>query len=65
MSDNIKIIKSDFPFDEETLTRYESQGLTLISVNHVVTSEYVQGIGPESFKHDVVRWTYHFRVSGS
>ncbi len=63
MTDSIRIIKSDYSFDETTLTRYESQGLTLISVNHVVTSEYVQGIGPEAFKHDVVRWIYHFRVS--
>ena len=57
----IKIVKTDCELNEAELNEYESQGLMLISANHVTTEEYRQGLGPESFKYDVVRWTYHFR----
>jgi hypothetical protein len=65
MSDSIRIIKVDQQIDEETLNRYESAGWRLISVNPVTTHEYPSwscGDGL-AFKRDVVRWTYHFRVS--
>ena len=58
----IKIIKSDYEFDEATLNRYENQGLTLISVNPVTTHEYPPQMMLGESKQEVVRWTYHFRV---
>lgn len=57
----IKIIETTSALSEDRLNQLETQGLTLISANCAVTSEYMEGIGPESFKHDVTRWTYHFR----
>ncbi len=63
MSDSIKIIESPHPLNEETLNGYESQGLRLISVNSVITHEYPTWMGVDAEKQEVVRWTYHFRVS--
>lgn len=57
----IKIINTCCALDEHQLNDYESQGLELISVNHIVTNEYRTGMGPDAGKHDVIRWTYHFR----
>lgn len=64
MSDSIRIIKSDQPLDEDALNGYEGEGCRLISVNSVLTHEYPpwMGIG-HAVKMEVVRWTYHFRVS--
>ncbi len=64
MTDSIRIIKSDQPIDEETLNRYESAGWKLISVNPVTTHEYpAWACAGSASKQEVVRWTYHFRVS--
>jgi hypothetical protein len=61
----IKIIKSKTELSEDRLNQLEAQGLTLISANCAVTSEYgnMSPMGM-SFKHDVTRWTYHFRCAG-
>jgi hypothetical protein len=58
----IKIRYSDHALDEWELNRYyEDQGFELVSVNHVTTEEWMPGVGPESFKHSVVKWVYHFK----
>jgi hypothetical protein len=58
----IKIIKGSHELGEDKLNELEAQGLTLISASCAVTSEYgnMSPMGT-SFKHDVTRWTYHFR----
>jgi len=58
----IKIIETTSALSEDRLNHLETQGLTLISANCVVTSEYgkVSPMGM-SHKHDVTKWTYHFR----
>ena len=61
MSDRIIIKKSDSPLGEDVLTRWESEGLTLISVNHVVTHEYPPWSGSWESRQEVVRWVYHFK----
>jgi hypothetical protein len=60
----IKIIKPRHELNEEDLNKLETEGLILISANCAVTSEYgnMSPMGT-SFKHDVTRWTYHFRRS--
>ncbi len=59
---SIKIIASEHPFDEEALARFdENQGLKLITVNHVITHEYVPWAAMSACKQEVVRWVYHFR----
>jgi len=63
MSDSIRIIKSDHPLEEDELNVYESRGLRLISVNSVLTHEHPTWLGIDAAKQEVVRWTYHFRVS--
>ncbi len=60
----IKIIESRSGLTEAELESFEKdEGWTLIAVNCAVTNEYMTGMGPESYKHDVTRWTYHFRTN--
>ena len=61
MSDRIIIKKSDHPLGEDVLSQWEQGGLTLISVNHVLTHEYPPWMGIGESKQEVVRWIYHFR----
>lgn len=56
----IKIIERDEQIEEKVLTRYERQGLVLISVNR----------GNKKFRAPndftmVLPWVYHFRIEGS
>jgi hypothetical protein len=58
----IKIITRDEQIDEKMLTRYERQGLTLISVNHVKGSRPIDnGSGWEEYEK-TTSWVYHFRI---
>jgi hypothetical protein len=55
----IKIIERDAQIDQTNLTRYENQGLTLISVNR----------GDKKFRAPndftvICPWVYHFRIAG-
>jgi hypothetical protein len=60
----IKIIKDTRELSAERLNELEAEGMTLISANCAVTSEYgkMSPMGM-SYKHDVTRWTYHFRFA--
>lgn len=57
----IKVIKGEGELSEARLNEMEAEGMVLISANCAVTNEYSHG--PMAFKHDVTRWTYHFRVA--
>jgi len=60
----IRIHTSRSALNEEELNSMEQEdGLTLISVNHVLTHEYPPWSGMGEGKQEVVRWTYHFRVN--
>ena len=63
MAERIKILRFDYALDEAALNAIEEQqGLTLISVNHVVTHESAGDFGMgSSVQVEHVRWTYHFR----
>jgi hypothetical protein len=58
----IKIIEGEL--SEDRINAMEAEGMVLISANCAVTSEYgkMSPMGM-SFKHDVTRWTYHFRCA--
>ncbi len=60
----IKVRMSEYALSEEELNHLEQKdGLTLISVNHVLTHEYPRWTGISESKREVVRWTYHFRTT--
>jgi hypothetical protein len=58
----IKILRFTDELDEKTLTRYENQGLVLISVNHAEKMKVVKGapLGCSTVKY--TEWIYHFRI---
>jgi hypothetical protein len=61
---SIKIVESDHSLTEDVLNAYEKEdGLILIAANCAVTNEWAKHSLPGmAFKHDVTRWTYHFRA---
>jgi len=60
----IKIHTSRYALTEADLNAYEqSKGLTLISVNHMLTHEYPPWSGIGESKREIIRWTYHFRTT--
>ena len=59
----IKIQTFNSALSEEELATIEAEeGITLISVNHVLTHEYPRWSGMSESKQEVTRWTYHFRT---